>query len=125
MNFDNQIDYWRQGAKEDLETAGILLDKNKIKEGLFFCHLCIEKVIKANYVKQNNEPAPKSHNLLYLLSKTDLILKDSDEDFLGILMKYQLEGRYPDYLIEKPKDETIAEYFETTKELLNWLMKKF
>ncbi|MFC2134973.1 HEPN domain-containing protein [Bacteroidota bacterium] len=124
MNYDKQIEYWKCGAEEDLETAGILLEKKKIKEGLFFCHLSIEKVIKAIFVQQNNEPAPKSHNLLYLLSKTDISIKESYEEFLGILMKYQLEGRYPDYILDKPDDEAVNKYFETTKELLDWLMKK-
>jgi len=32
----------------------------------FFCHLVIEKAIKAILVKHTGEIAPRSHNLLYL-----------------------------------------------------------
>lgn len=124
MDISKQIEYWRTGAEEDIDTAKILLDKNKIKEGLFFCHLSIEKILKANFVKLNKEFAPKSHNLFYLLSKTDVVLEERSEEFLGILMKYQLEGRYPDYVMDKPSKEKVSEYFKITKELLNWLMNK-
>lgn len=43
MKFDKQIEYWLNGAKEDLETAEILISKGKILHGLFFCHLTIEQ----------------------------------------------------------------------------------
>ncbi len=57
----------------------------------------IEKAIKAHVVKKINEIAPRSHNLIYLSEKANLEFSDDNEIFLGILMKYQLQGRYPDY----------------------------
>ncbi|OQA86530.1 MAG: hypothetical protein BWY27_01142 [Bacteroidetes bacterium ADurb.Bin234] len=41
--------------------------------------------------------APRSHNLLYLSEIAGITFNEKDEIFLGILMKYQLQGRYPDY----------------------------
>lgn len=32
----DQIEYWRSLALEDIETADILFEKNKLKEALFF-----------------------------------------------------------------------------------------
>jgi len=60
--------------------------------GLFFCHLVIEKSIKAHVVKCTEDVAPRSHNLISLIEKTDLQLDEDTEVFLGILMKYQLQG---------------------------------
>jgi len=119
-----QIDYWMMNAEEDVQTAGLLISQKRILHGLFFCHLTIEKIIKAHFVKVNNEIAPKSHNLIYLSEKSNLIFDDDTNIFLGILMKYQLEGRYPDYNPKIPSIQVVEEYLKKTKELLLWLKMK-
>ena len=124
MNFDIQVEYWKSGSVSDIETAGILIEKKKIREGLFFCHLSIEKILKSIYVKVNNDLAPKSHNLLFLIDKTNISLDNEKIDFLGILMKYQLEGRYPEYGTKLPEEKLVKEYFENTKGLLQWLIQE-
>lgn len=39
-------------------------------------------------------------------------------------MKYQLEGRYPDYNPKIPSKENVLQYFEKTKEIFIWLKNK-
>ena len=39
-------------------------------------------------------------------------------------MKYQLEGRYPDYNPVIPTKEKVSEYLNKTKELLTWIERK-
>lgn len=39
-------------------------------------------------------------------------------------MKYQLQGRYPDYNPKIPSKEKAKEYLNKTKEILQWLIKK-
>lgn len=92
--------------------------------GLFFCHLVIEKAIKAHVVQQIRDFAPRTHNLIYLSEKAKLELDDSTQIFLGILMKYQLQGRYPDYDPVLPDQQKVNEYFNKTKEVLQWLKMK-
>lgn len=84
----------------------------------------IEKAIKANVIKQTNDVAPRSHNLIYLSEKADLMFDEDDETFLGILMKYQLQGRYPDYNPNMPEELKAREYLNRTKALLKWLTGK-
>ena len=118
-----QIEYWAQGADSDIDTAGILIEKKKYLHGLFFCHLTIEKIIKAHVIKTTNQIPPKSHNLFRLLEITGVEVTEENAEFLGILMKYQLEGRYPDYNPEIPNKKKVEEYFRKTKEILSWLKK--
>jgi len=66
MDIQKQTKYWHTGSLSDIDTADILIDKNKLSEGMFFCHLAIEKILKALYVKNLSEYAPKSHNLFML-----------------------------------------------------------
>lgn len=121
---EKQIEYWKAGAFDDLETAKVLIDKNRLLHGLFFCHLVIEKAIKAHVVKQTKELAPRSHNLIYLSEKAKLIFSEDKEIFLGILMKYQLQGRSPDYNPNIPDKSKVTDYLIQTENLVKWLEAK-
>ena len=123
INIEKQTEYWITTAEDDLVTAEILMTKKRLLHSLFFCHLTIEKAIKAHFVKQTGEYAPKSHNLFFLNEKAMLNFSEDEYVFLGILMKYQLEGRYPDYNPGVPSIETAQNYIHQTKQLLEWLKK--
>ena len=75
INKNKQIEYWIKGAEDDLSTSELLIREKRILHGLFFCHLVIEKAIKANIVKVSGEVAPKSHNLIYLSEKAKILLQ--------------------------------------------------
>lgn len=124
INVNKQIEYWVHGATEDMESAKILIDKKRLLHGLFFCHLSIEKIIKAHVVKVTKAVAPRSHNLIYLSELAKLVFDQDDEIFLGVLMKYQLQGRYPDYNPDLPGEAKVRDYITKTEKLLRWLKKK-
>ena len=124
INLEKQITYWEEGSSQDLETAKLLIDNGRILHGLFFCHLAIEKSLKARVVEITKEIAPRSHNLLYLSEKAEITFDDDIEIFLGILMKYQLQGRYPDYKPTIPDLKRVKEYLTTTETVKLWLKVK-
>lgn len=124
INIDKQVDYWFGSAFDDFESAKLLIANNRYLHGLFFCHLVIEKAIKAILVKHTGEIAPRSHNLLYLSEIAGITYAEEDEIFLGILMKYQLQGRYPDYEPTIPNEERVNGYLLKTHNLLLWLKQK-
>jgi len=124
VNIQKQIDYWINGADEDIVTADLLIREKRTLHGLFFCHLVIEKAIKAQVVQKIVDVAPRTHNLIYLSEKAELEFDDSTLIFLGILMKYQLQGRYPDYNPVLPDQLKVNEYLNKTKEILQWLKMK-
>jgi HEPN domain-containing protein len=115
LDIKKQLGYWIKGAEDDLIAAELLIREKRIRQGLFFCHLVIEKAIKAHIVKKSGEVAPRSHNLIYLSEKTDLRIDEESEVFLGILMKYQLQGRYPDYNPILPDNFRVNEYWKKLK----------
>lgn len=82
IDLNKQIEYWIQGAEDDLVTADLLMCEKRILHGLFFCHLVIEKAIKAHLVKISEEVAPRSHNLIHLSEKAKLDFDDQTEIFL-------------------------------------------
>jgi len=124
MDIKKQIEYWINTADDDLDTAELLINNKKILFGLFLCHLCIEKGIKAHVVRCTNNVPPKIHNLAYLLSLTDLLMTEDDKDFCAILMTYQLEGRYPERYPSSPSVEKVYLYLRKTQTLFQWLKTK-
>jgi len=116
-----QIEYWTTGALSNIETAEILITGKKYFEGLFYCHLTIEKILKALVVKNIIQLAPKSHNLNYLTKLANIKVTKEQELFMAVLMKYQLEGRYPEYFPKAPTFEIVNEYLTKSKELLECL----
>ncbi|MFW5770043.1 MAG: HEPN domain-containing protein [Spirochaetota bacterium] len=123
MDLHKQINYWLEGSQSDIETAEILIQKNKLPEGMFFCHLSIEKILKAIFVQSTENLAPKSHNLFMLAEKAGIELSQDRETFYGILMKYQIEGRYPEHSVREEDKGKIAGFLSRTKEELEWLKK--
>jgi len=121
VDLKKHVEYWVRGAESDFETAELLISGRKYLEGLFFCHLTIEKISKALVVKNTGQLAPKSHNLSYLSDLASVKLTAEQVSFMAVLMKYQLEGRYPEYYPKSPSIETVNDYFQKTKTLLECL----
>ena len=67
------------------------------------------------------------HNLIWLCDQTKIDISISDKELLGILSKYQLEGRYPDYVGKIYKECTknyTNELKNKTKEIKECLLKE-
>ena len=126
MNINEHIDYWVETSNDDYEVSLLLFESKKYLHSLFLAHLSIEKLIKAHWVKDNNNAVPpKIHNLLTLLKQTKLQLNYEQTVFLPILNDFQIQGRYPDYkqkinqyLTKEYAFEIIERYKELRKCLL-------
>jgi HEPN domain-containing protein len=93
------INFWMEQAEDDWKAVFSLLNGRNYLQSLFFAHLVIEKLCKSLWIKYNSENVPpRSHNLIYLLSATPIILTDDQNEFLLTLNRFQLEGRYPEYI---------------------------
>ncbi len=66
MDIDKHLVHWKTSASEDWEIAHRLLAANKIRHGLFFLHLTVEKLLKALVCRHTNDLAPRLHNLVRL-----------------------------------------------------------
>lgn len=122
-NINKQIEYWKNSAQSNFETAEILFGAGKYIECMFFCHLTIEKFLKALVVKHTHEIPPKSHDLFYLSKTGKIDLTEEQSKFMQILLKYQLEGRYPEFYPKPPSRELIKDYIYKTKVLSEWFNK--
>lgn len=95
----DHINYWLTSSEQDWVRAMFMYEKKDYVFCLFCVHLCIEKLSKALWVKenQNSNYPPRMHDVKYLLADTSFTPDSSQSLFIDNLQKYQIEGRYPDY----------------------------
>ena len=114
MDKKDHIAYWMNTSAKDWEAAEDLYNAKRYVHCLFFLHLALEKLCKALWItnQEENYP-PRIHNLVKLLTQGGVALPDEDMIFLSDMNKFQLEGRYPDYVsdIYKIVDKALADYY--------------
>ncbi|MBU1517512.1 MAG: HEPN domain-containing protein [Planctomycetes bacterium] len=119
-----QINYWQNGALEDLEAAKQLISGDKIRHSLFFAHLSLEKILKSHICKSTGKIAPKIHNLIRLAEVAGLSLPDDKIDFMAEMNEFNLEGRYPVPFLPPISIEEAKDYIQKTEEALQWFIKR-
>ena len=120
-----QIEHWRSGALEDWDVANDLIDQGKIRHGLFFAHLALEKTLKAHFCRVNNDIAPPIHNLLRLAEKASLSLDIEQRDLLAEVIPFNIEGRYPELSFPTLSLAEAENYLKKIGGLLKWLNSLF
>ena len=98
MDKKDHIDFWRNSADRDWISVLVLVEGKQYVQALFFCHLVIEKLLKATWIKDNEENTPPfSHNLEYLFNQSNLELDNKMSDLLSVINQWNIEGRYQDF----------------------------
>jgi HEPN domain-containing protein len=64
---------------------------------LFVGHLCIEKLLKAYFIKNVNSNFPYTHNLVLLAERANLELNQEQKEFLVDVTSFNISARYEDY----------------------------
>lgn len=125
VDIKKQINHWRDGATEDWEVAQELIERNKIRHGLFIAHLALEKMLKAHVCVKTGELAPRIHNLVRLAEIGGLSLLDSQIDLLADVNEFNIEGRYPELLMPPPTRAEANDYMARIAEVLQCLNSLF
>ena len=123
VNIEKQVAFWRQGAAEDWEVAGALVDRGNPRHGLFFAHLALEKTLKALVCTRTEDLAPRSHNLLRLAELGEVQLSPEHVDTLAEMNVFSLEGRYPDALADAPSIDEALQVLTRAAEVLKCLSR--
>ena len=125
FDVEKEIAYWRDLAFKDLQFAGRLIanEEEEILYCFFYFHLALEKAFKAHIVKQTKKLPPKTHNLMALAETGKVNLSEKYADFCGRINLYNIEARYPNLSIPSPTLRKAKDYFEQTKEILEWLIE--
>jgi len=123
---DKLISYWTESSDDDYKTMIAMFENRKYNWALFIGHLLIEKLLKALYVKINNDYPPFIHNLLRLGEKCGLGLTEEQRLFLATITAFNINARYDDYKMsfqKKCTPEYTSEWVENIKIHRQWIKK--
>ena len=128
MNKLEHINWWIEEADRNWETATFNREGKQNVFSLFAYHLCVEKLLKAVWIKDNvdNFP-PRTHDLTKIYNDTDLDLENKWYDLLVIVSEWNIEGRYPDYklkIYKRATDEYVLEYSKQIEAFINLIKTK-
>ncbi len=127
--FDTQkiVDLWIAGSDDDFETMIAMLDAKRFSWSLFLGHLVIEKLLKAYFVKINEDYPPYVHNLLKLAIDSKIEITDDLKYKLTTISAFNLNARYDDYkrsFQSKCTPEFTFGWIATIKELRLWILEQ-
>ena len=128
INIKKVIKYWLTTAEHNYGTAKFLLKGERHPECLFFCHLMIEKNLKALIVQRTKTHAPYTHKLVDLARLAKIDLSTEQIDALTIITEFNIAARYNEFKFDFYKRCTKAytkKYFLISKKLYLWLKKQF
>jgi len=116
-NWLAQVDY-------DIATAEHMLHAGRYIYVIFMSHMALEKVLKALVIEETQTLPPRTHNLIDLAQRAQVVLSQEQQDFLGRINNTSVVVRYPDDLtamVSQYPEAIARDYLERTKELILWV----
>ncbi len=127
MTRNEIIAYWVESSKTNHNSMTNMYANGEHVWALFVGHLCIEKLLKACYVKEIDTLAPRIHDLYKLALKCNLEMTEEQMDALQYVTLFNIEARYEEYKCEFHKKCTkdfTAKNIKTIEGLRTWLLEK-
>lgn len=124
MKLKEAVDYWLKSAQEDLKTAESLFKSKRYVHCLFFCHLFIEKALKALIVKNTKDNPLPIHNLRRLAKDSGVNFTQKQTRLLKEINEFNIRARYNDIKFRFFKKATpmfTKGYLQKSKDLYLWL----
>lgn len=124
VDIAQQIEHWRDGAREEWQVAGELLEKGRVRHALFFTHLALEKALKAHVCRQTGDLAPRTHNLVRLAELGGRQCAPVQLRTLAKLNDFSQTGRYPEGATPVPTLAEARQYVDDAELVFQWLMSE-
>lgn len=120
------IKFWLASAQRNWQLANDLYQLQHYDFCLFICHLTLEKLLKAYFIKVNKTDPPYTHNLNKLAKLSFLSPSLNQIKDLAEITTFNVEARYEEVkgdLYKKATSQFTQKYLEKTKKLSLWLQK--
>ena len=125
----DKTQYWLDLCDDDLITAKALLNFKRLLHMGFFCHMIVEKALKAVIANRIGEIPPKIHDLQRLAARGGVFNHLSEQQLMLIdrLAPLHMEARYPEYkekVAETLTLEGCKKILTETEAFLCWIKKQ-
>ena len=124
LDIDKIVKHWVETSDDDFEAMLTLFHSMTYNWALFMGHVSIEKLLKAYFVKKNQNHAPFTHNLYRLAELGELEISEEYAEWLFKITTFNLNARYDDYKKEFYTMCTVdftKEWIEKIKILQQWI----
>lgn len=116
---------WVDQAKDDYESAEVMLKNNRYGYTCFCAQQALEKIFKAGIVEFANKRPIKTHDLVRLSEDSSLKISKAKAKKLAEISKHYFRVRYPDmhkglYTNSKVANKT----FKDSEKIYLWVLKK-
>lgn len=129
INLSKTIKYWKDSSEKDYQVAKNLFSSKYYPQCLFFCHLTLEKLLKAIIIKRTKDYPPYIHDLRRLAEAGKVKLNSEQKQILDKISTFNIAGRYTnekfEFYKEYNKKGYAEEYLKITRKLFLWLKKEF
>ena len=116
---------WQAQAEYDLSVAELLYRQSVYRYCVFFCHLALEKQLKAMLIERtgDNDP-PRTHDLIDIAGDAGIDLPAEYYGLMVELSKQSVAARYPEDSIYRYNEELAASTLSQVREVHEWLKSK-
>jgi len=124
----NTINAWKKGSEDALDAANDLYATKKYVFCLFFCHLSLEKLIKALYLHRTNTIPPYIHDLDKLIIKSGINVNETQLKELLEINTFCIKARYDDIkneLFHKANYNYTTLWLNRTIKYTQWIQTQF
>jgi len=118
---------WVALAEYDVETARHMLVTGRYLYVVFLCHLALEKMLKAHVTEVTQTIPARSHDLIYLVKKSGIVLPQTYLEFIGKINNASIPTRYPEDLkraIAEYPEPVVRDYLSHTEKVVEWLKQR-
>ncbi|MCL2070459.1 MAG: HEPN domain-containing protein [Treponema sp.] len=129
LTAEDKYQYWLSYARNDMESAEIMLKGGRWFYTQFMCQQAIEKQVKGLYILYIDDNVPRLHDINSILDRFKdnfpETLTDGQISLFDTLSQFYLRSRYPDYtsaLASFATRETAQSIYEKSKEAFEWLL---
>lgn len=125
LDIGQQVTYWKNSALEDWDATLDIFGTGNLRPALFWLHLSLEKLLKAQVWQYTQAAPPRSHSLPALADLGQIALLSGYQahygDTLIQLNRFNMETRYPAEFLPLPDASIAQTYLDNAKEIIEWL----
>lgn len=96
-NTENAINAWIKSSDDNYDEMLDFYRINRNNWALFIGHLCLEKLLKAYFVKVNHKHSQNLHNLIRIADLSGLELTQEQRNDLAVITTFNISARYDDF----------------------------
>lgn len=120
---------WLESSIVDLEEAKEAYKRGSYHLALFLAHQAVEKALKAYLIGFKRTRPPKTHDLVELITLTELQFDSTDVELVSELSPYYTISRYPNAGLRKPWKEitqgTAKRLLTISEKIVNYIKELF